>query len=354
MNRRQFSAALLAAGLALTHRTPAQAAAGPARLTPLWAAWKAAFLDPSGRVVDALQGSISHSEGQGYAMCLAVAFGDEDAFRLIYTWTEANLAVREDKLLAWRWSPQSNSVTDRNNASDGDLFYAWALLMAAKSFGTADYLDRAAEIAYELVTTCIMPSPDGSGSLLMLPAAEGFLTTEGVVINPSYYMPRAMREVAVATGQPALAQCAADGEALMTVLAAGGPVPDWIEVTTTGLRAPEFFSFDAGYEAMRVPLFLIWSGLSGHPAVLRAASAHAAAPGTGTATVFQAGTGAATERSDDPGYEALASLILCASDKAVVGSAMPDFTASQFYYPATLHLFTIIVQDEILPRCFPI
>ena len=103
-----------------------------------------------------------------------------------------------------------------------------------------------------------------------------------------------------------------------------------------------------------MPLFLIWSGLSGHPAVQSAAIAHAAAPGAGTATVFQAGSGAATERSDDPGYEALASLIFCASDKAAVGSAMPDFTATQFYYPATLHLFAILAQDETLPRCFPI
>ena len=98
----------------------------------VWQAWKGAYLQPSGRVVDGLQQNASHSEGQGYGAVLAVEFADQEALTRILDWTEANLALRGDSLLAWRYLPDaSNPVPDLNNASDGDLFYAWALVRAA-------------------------------------------------------------------------------------------------------------------------------------------------------------------------------------------------------------------------------
>ena len=110
----------------------------------LWQAWKDRFLMPDGRVVDTLQDAASHSEGQGYGMVLATYFDDPEAFARMFQWTERHLAVRADALLAWRWLPDAlNSVPDRNNASDGDLFYAWALVRAANRFGNRAYMARA-------------------------------------------------------------------------------------------------------------------------------------------------------------------------------------------------------------------
>lgn len=45
-----------------------------------WDTFKARFLDPSGRVVDPQNGGISHSEGQGYGMLLALRADDREAF----------------------------------------------------------------------------------------------------------------------------------------------------------------------------------------------------------------------------------------------------------------------------------
>jgi endoglucanase len=50
----------------------------------------------AGRVVDTAKGLISHSEGQGYGLLLAVAAGDRSTFDRIWGWTRANLAVRKD------------------------------------------------------------------------------------------------------------------------------------------------------------------------------------------------------------------------------------------------------------------
>lgn len=83
-----------------------------------WSSWKGAFLSPDGRVVDTLQGGISHSEGQGYGMVLASAFTDRSTFEAMRRWTEQHLAVRQDALLAWRWTPDEPlGVRDYNNAS---------------------------------------------------------------------------------------------------------------------------------------------------------------------------------------------------------------------------------------------
>ena len=197
-------------------------------------------------------------------------FDDTEAFAKMFQWTERNLAIRSDPLLAWRWLPDAvNAVPDRNNASDGDLFYAWALVRAAARFEDRAYMTRAKEIAQALAATCIVPMPGASGRTLLLPAQFGFNKETHVTINPSYYMPLAMREVAAVTGVSELAICAQHGEAFLDQLAQDGLVPDWVDVSADGITASEALSANTGYEAMRVPLFLTWSRSPRHLAVRR-------------------------------------------------------------------------------------
>ncbi|MBT9385021.1 glycosyl hydrolase family 5 [Pseudooceanicola sp. CBS1P-1] len=326
-----------------------------------WAAWKAAYLARDGRVVDALQQGASHSESQGYGLLLAAMMEDNPTFDLIYRWTEANLAVRADALLAWRWLPSgATRVPDRNNASDGDLFYAWALAIRGQRDQNPALIERAGAIANALVAKCVVPSPDGSGRLLLTPAADGFARDDGMIINPSYYMPRAMRELAQITGVQALATCATDGEMLVAGLAAGGLVPDWILVTASGNRAAPGKSFNNGYEAMRVALFQIWSGNGASLAVSQQAQAYRNAQQAGQAgqdsyvTVFDRSTGRVLETSPNVGYGAIAALVNCAADIAH-GAEIPFYlTVDQPYYPATLHLMTLISQVQSAATCQPI
>lgn len=54
---------------------------GGALKTPaFWQSYKARFVTAQGRVVDTGNGNISHSEGQGYGMLLAVAANDRETF----------------------------------------------------------------------------------------------------------------------------------------------------------------------------------------------------------------------------------------------------------------------------------
>lgn len=362
MNRRNFltllgAAPVLAGAAGMAHGQGAGDSALSVTARPVWEAWKTGYLQPDGRVVDRLQSNASHSEGQGYGMVLANEFADHDAFRRMYDWTEMNLAIRGDGLLAWRYLPEApERVPDRNNASDGDLFYAWALLRASQRFSEPGYLTRATEIATVLAEKCILPSPAETGEMLFVPAAQGFVHEDGMVINPSYLMPLAMRELGAATGVGALITAAQHGEALTMRLALDGLVPDWIRITPDGVSEADGFSPNAGYEAMRVPLFMVWSGLSSHPAVQQMMRLYerTVRPGAPVPTLIEPASGVVLEASDDPGYRALAGLVSCAGRVGRIGADMPAFDASQPYYPATLQLFAMIAANEVSPECVPV
>jgi endo-1,4-beta-D-glucanase Y len=59
------------------------------------------YVEDDGRVVRHDQGGDTVSEGQAYALLLAVAADDEERFARVWRWTDANLR-RHDGLLAWR------------------------------------------------------------------------------------------------------------------------------------------------------------------------------------------------------------------------------------------------------------
>ncbi|SDW96164.1 glycosyl hydrolase family 8 [Roseicitreum antarcticum] len=325
---------------------------------PLWQAWKATHLDATGRVIDRLQGDSSHSEGQGYGMVLATEFNDPEAFAAMFGWTEMHLKQRGDGLLSWRWLPGTlNAVPDRNNASDGDLFYAWALLRAARAFGDQRYLDRAVQVAQDLAAACIVRNPADRDRLVMLPASVGFAHDDAISVNPSYYMPLAMREVAAGTGVSALGVAAQDADALLATLAGGGLIPDWVDISPAGMGPSARMSANSGYEALRVPLFLIWSGMSEHPAVRQAASVYGrtVTPGAPVPTVMEPASGVVLESSPDAGYRALAGLVTCSvRAPGSVGADMPPYSTRQPYYPATLQMFAMIAANQILPECVPL
>ncbi|KPQ07563.1 MAG: endoglucanase [Rhodobacteraceae bacterium HLUCCA12] len=364
MNRRNFLAGLGSApfltgmaGAVNAQGRPGQKQELARTAREVWEAWKSAYLQPDGRVVDRLQSNASHSEGQGYGMVLATEFEDHDALRRIFDWTEAHLAIRGDALLAWRYLPESDDrVPDRNNASDGDLFYAWALARASRRFSEPGYLSRATDIAGDLAEKCIRPSPAAGNEMVFLPAEHGFVDDEGVVLNPSYLMPLAMRELGTATGVDDLALAARSGEALTMRLALDGPVPDWIRITEEGISEAEGFSANAGYEAMRVPLFLVWSGLQSHPAVQQMMRIYerAVRPGAPVPTRIAPASSEVLEASNDAGYRAVAGLVSCAGRVGQIGADMPPFDPSQPYYPATLQMFAMIAANEVSPECVPV
>lgn len=325
MRRRHFVASLpCMAALPAWAQLPHEAA---------WRDWKAAYLRGDGRVVDEENEGISHSEGQAYGLLLAQAWGDRAAFEQIEDWTRMNLAKRNDTLLAWKW--QHGDIVDRRNATDGDLLRAWALLRASRDSGWGEHAGKTAPICRALVASCLAPDPRAPGEWLLKPASHMRADPSAVIVNPSYYMLRALIELGEATGQIALLRTAAHGEGL---LADPEALRDWIAVTPDGIEAAPNLSEDFGWDALRLPLYLLWSGRRAHPAVNTSSTRFAAATLEGHVATVTDPAGRPLVQSDAAGFRAVAAL---AAGRPPV---MPE--PGQGYYADTLALLAQIAWRE--------
>ena len=98
-------------------------------------------------------------------------------FDRMWSWTRANLMVRDDQLIAWRWTPgQRPPITDMNNATDGDILVAWALAEAAELWADVSYRAAGRRIAVEIARKTVMFKT--SKGALLLPACRVSAPTE--------------------------------------------------------------------------------------------------------------------------------------------------------------------------------
>ena len=217
----------------------------------------AAFLDryvgEDGRVVRTDQGGDTVSEGQAYAMLVAVGTGDADTFGAVWNWTTANLQ-REDGLLSWRWA--DGSVADPSSASDADLDAARALVLAGSAFGDAGY--TADGLALGRAVLDLETVQTDAGRIL---TAGQWATTEPYSYNPSYVSPAATAELAAASGDPRWAELDDGSRAVTAALLAESPLPpDWAQVHADGrVEAMPGVqgrgqSVRYGYDAARTPI----------------------------------------------------------------------------------------------------
>lgn len=261
MNRRAFTAAAFAL-TAMTTVMLAQttSAAGSNDVDPEWLAYLARYVAENGRIVDTANRGISHSEGQGYGMLLAVAHDDRQRFDQMWSWTRRHLQVREDRLFGWKWDPllRGGQVSDLNNASDGDLLIVWALLEGAELWN-----DKALALAAEMVLVDIDAKllVDSRLGPMLLPGAHGFQREAGIVVNPSYWVFPALERIASLTGQTRWQEVVESGHALLREARFGDHdlPPDWVELRDEEIIFADGFTPEFGYNAVRVPLYLAWS-----------------------------------------------------------------------------------------------
>ncbi|MGC3992121.1 MAG: glycosyl hydrolase family 8 [Chthoniobacteraceae bacterium] len=236
----------------------------------LWSSYRSQYIQ-NGRVVDGTNGNISHSEGQGYGMLLAEGYGDQQTFDSLWNWTRNNLQVRGrmqlrgDALFAWRWRPDANgggAVDDMNDASDGDILIAWALVRASDRWQNDSYRQAARQIAQDVRAKLIRPSAFGP---VLLPGIKGFEHDSSLVVNLSYWVFPAFRDLAKVDPSPVWRNLELSGQRLVAAAQFGrwGLPPDWLSVQGKEVSVASGFDPVFGYNAARVPLYLAWANVGG-------------------------------------------------------------------------------------------
>lgn len=321
-------------------------------LVGAWWLYKSEFLE-NGRIIDRSNGNITHSEGQGYGMLLAVAADDRDTFQAIWAWTQKELYVRGDKLASWKWDPDASPhVTDQNNASDGDLLIAWALLRASEKWHEPAYATEAKAITADLAREATV-STDAYG-LVLLPATTGFAGADqqdGPVVNLSYWIFPAIRDLGKADAKfPAAALIASGTQLLKTARFGPSQLPsDWISLKGEIPKPAQGFAQNFGYDAVRVPLYAAWYGPE-QAQLLAKVYDRWKIGGVNAVQVIELATASPLVAMPDPGYQAVSELLACSLGKMNAMSAIGAFAPTE-YYPSTLHLVSIVATSERYPQC---
>jgi endoglucanase len=334
----------------------------------LWQAYASQFVSADGRVIDNVNGNISHTESQGYGMLLAVAANDKAAFERIWSFTQSTMYIRDDGLGAWKFEPNAvdvasndeaalaktpaGQITDLNNATDGDILIAWALAEAgAAGFGD-NYSARAKELSQSLRSTVY---DAGSFGLQMMPGKVGFSAEERggqPVVNLSYWVFPAFDRLAALAPQPMWPALSKSGLAHIQASQqfASALPSDWLalDIEKGSLSSAAGFDDAFSYNSIRIPLYLAMTGPKSRR-ILRASFGEWFALEGPLKTV---GVNDRSLRDTllDPGYEAIRSLYKCATSSTPFPAATLN-SLDVNYYPATLQLLAIIAARQSYPKC---
>lgn len=278
---------------------------------------------------------------------------DQSSFRKILQWTDRVLRRPNDSLYAWRCAPDSLQVSDMNNATDGDLLIAWALIEAGARWGDASLTSKGARIAEDILRLLVR---DVGSARLLIPGASGFEHPHSVIINPSSYVFPAFPALAAAYPDPAWMEIAAHGLAFLRAARFGKwDLPaDWVDVPRAGPLAacipapgwPARFSWDA----VRVPLYMIWAGLQAEPAVSAAAQLWASAENRPQPAWIDLKSGATSGYAASTGMVAIAALTLSSTQKKSSPFELPGVSEAQDYYSAVLTLKARLAAQDCVVR----
>lgn len=324
-----------------------------------WRLYKSRFVAPEGRSVDPLQGGRTTSEGQGYAMLLAVAYDDRPTFDALWRWTLANLSIEGETMFRWRWNPGAQEQ-ERAHATDGDILIAWALLRASRKWNVKRYSDAAIEKLKILQDPKLLVDVDGRR--YFLPGRFGFRKDDGsAVVNPSYYVFPAFQEFSEVNFHGAWGAQLDVGLRLIERSWFGefGLPADWVRVSKDGSvaasnadGAPD--GARIGYEGIRVPLHLLWANFA-DPKLLKPFRMAWTAERIDPQIPIEIGlpSGQVYTRSMGTGFRAIERAVNC----AITTEPLPaTFKIEPWddYYSASLYLLTKLALRERFPHCLPL
>lgn len=193
-------------------------------------------------------------------MLMAVANDDKTTFDKLWQWTNSTLKNKSNGLFYWRYNPvEPDPVADKNNATDGDVMIAWALLKADTRWHDARYSTASDAITKALVAHNVIRY---AGYRVMLPGVQGFNLNSEVVLNPSYFVFPAWQAFAERSHLQVWRELIQDGQRLLGKMGSGkANLPtDWVSLEAGGRLAPaKAWPPRMSYDAIRIPMYVAWA-----------------------------------------------------------------------------------------------
>jgi endoglucanase len=329
---------------------PTEARVAADWLENAWTLYKRRFIR-EGRVIDDVN-RISHSEGQGYAMLMAAKAGDRAGFEEIWQWTKRELYIHASGLAAWKWDERSvPKVVDKNNASDGDILIAWALVESSDRWGTLEHREAARDIIRAVGKGNIAQVPTGPA---LLPGRVGFSPDDhpdGQVLNLSYWVFPAFERLR--TLEPSIDWAAIQATGLELLRGSRfGPLrlpADWISIGSGHPVPAKAFPAKFSYNAIRIPLYLAWAKIT-QPDLMRPfAGLWNNELNLGPFEV-DLSSGSALQTFGGTGFKAVVAAAKCALHRERVHPSLRKVEPDT-YYATTLHILSLIAIQERYPEC---
>jgi len=322
-----------------------------------WAIFKHRFIRDDGQLVDSFS-QLSHSEGQGYALLLALAANDRPTFDRVWAWTRTNLKRDGDALLAWKWKSDAaggGAIDDHNDATDADILVAWALHRAAGQWQVAAYDEAARPIGRDILAKLVR---DVGGFAILLPGLDGFEHQGDITVNLSYWIFPAFLSLNEIVPSLRWYELERSGLYLLGAAQFGArKLPaDWMLLHPTpagGLTvalAPDRPLY--GFDAMRIPLYLLWDGKISAATMAPFLAFWKAAPDNNIPATVNLETGAVSTYPIPPGMRAIVLAVEAqiAQPERRVGTALipilPAIEPDHDYYSAALGLLVRLALGE--------
>lgn len=322
-----------------------------------WSIFRSRFIDEDGQLTDSYS-KLSHSEGQGYAMLLALAADDRATFDRLWRWTRANLKRRDDALLAWKWQPDGKGggiVEDHNDATDADILIAWALHRAAKQWHEAKYDDAARPIADDILNELVR---EVGGFAILLPGHNGFAHEDGITINLSYWIFPAFLSLNELVPSLRWYELGRSGLFLLGAAHFGHDrLPsDWMVLKATekgglSISLPKDRPL-YGFDAVRIPLYLLWDHRISPETMAPFLTFWKATPDDRIPATVDLATGMVSAYTIPPGMQAIVAAVETRSSQpdSRVATTMiprlPTLDRDQDYYSAALGLLVRLALSE--------
>jgi endoglucanase len=241
-------------------------------------------------------------------------------------------------------------VTDTNNATDGDILIAWALMEGAKRFGEVEYRAAAVDLATAIYTGA---TGEGDYGPVLMPGVVGFSADDrpdGPVVNLSYWVFPALPVLAKAAPDHDWAALRQSGLDVLRAARFGKrDLPsDWIALGGDRPHPARGFEPSFAYNAIRIPLYLAWAK-AGERKDLAPFMALWSENG-GRIRTIDVKTGIPLETMGGVGYQAVAALVACAMEAKPIPAALRAVSPDH-YYPTVLQALSVVAAEEVYSGC---